>query len=477
MIEFLLHPYQYFVLSWAIITALLVTLFMIDDLFIDICALIFSLKPKPITTKINQAMQSTPEKKIAILIANWKEHEVIERMIAGNIQNIKYDNYVFFIGVYPNDQLTWDAGRKLENRFSNVHVIVNTHDGPTTKGQMLNEMTRKIITLSEHSPFDLFLMHDSEDLIHPFAFKLINYFSNSYSFLQIPVFSLAQKWNDWTGGIYCDEFSEAHCKDMLVRNHLGGGVPSAGVGTAFSIDLVKTLLEKQNGQLLRQDCLTEDYVLGLTAHYLKFKSTFLNYYLVINKKKSFIATREYFPDNFQASIRQKTRWTTGIAFQGKDILKWQGTLMQKYFLWRDRRGFPNAILILSSTLLIPFFLIEFINPVFSILTQSQVFIYLTAINLVSMIWRLAQRAHYVNFIYGWKFTLGIPVRWLLGNLINTVAAIKSFQNYRGFQNTGNEIKWVKTAHKLPENFGLNLDFETNEKFRPLNESTTEAEVV
>ncbi len=477
MNEVLFHPYQYILLIWAVATAVFVTLFMIDDLFIDLYAFFYKLKPLALNEALKTEIQNVAEKKIAVLIANWKEFDVIERMIAGNVQNIQYDNYSFFIGVYPNDDLTWAAGRNLEIQFSNVHVIVNSVPGPTTKGQMLNEMTQKIISNTEGAPFDLFVLHDSEDLIHPYAFKLINYFSKNYCFLQIPVFSLPRKWNDWTGAIYCDEFSEAHSKDMLVRDHLGAGVPSAGVGTAFSLKLVQTLLKIQDGQLLRQDCLTEDYVLGLTAHRLNFKSKFLNFFLVENEKKSFIATREYFPSEFNASVRQKTRWTTGIAFQGKDILKWHGSISEKYFLWRDRRSFPNAVLILSSALLIPFFLMGLTDPFYSVLSYSSVFVYLTAINFFAMLWRLTQRARFSGLIYDWKFVTGLPVRWLLGNIINTTAAINSFQNYRNYQSTGKAIKWIKTTHTLPDDFGLNLDFKNSEKFRTRNSQTRNAEVI
>lgn len=477
MNEALYLPYQYILLLWALATAVLVTLFMIDDLFIDLYALIYRLRPLELDPTLRTEIGGFAEKKIAVLIANWKEHEVIERMIAGNVQNIDYENYHFFIGVYPNDDLTWAAGRNLENQFLNVHVIVNSLLGPTTKGQMLNEMTEKIIANSESAPFDLFILHDSEDVIHPFAFKLINYFSKNYCFLQIPVFSFPRKWNDWTGAIYCDEFSEAHSKDMLVRDHLGGGVPSAGVGTAFSLKLVQTLLKVQNGQLLRQDCLTEDYVLGLTAHRLNFKSKFLSFFTVEKGKKSFIATREYFPSEFNASVRQKTRWTTGIAFQGKEILKWHGSISEKYFLWRDRRSFPNAVLILSSALLIPFFLLGLTDPFFSVLSYSSVFVYLTTINFFAMLWRLGQRARFTGLIYDWKFVVGLPVRWLLGNIINTTAAFKSFQNYRSYQSTGREIKWIKTTHTLPENFGLNLEIKYSEKYRPLNSQTEKVEVI
>ncbi|OFZ29048.1 MAG: hypothetical protein A2622_13225 [Bdellovibrionales bacterium RIFCSPHIGHO2_01_FULL_40_29] len=453
--------YEYIILAWALVTAAAISLFMVDDLFVDLCALLFNLKAKPITSTLRQKIEKAPEKRIAVLVANWREHEVLSRMISGNIRSINYHNYSFFIGVYPNDPLTWEAASQLEKQFSNVHVIVNPIIGPTTKGQMLNEMMQKINSLST-IPYEIFVMHDSEDLIHSYSFKLFNYFSDQFSFMQVPVFSLPTPWNHWTAGVYADEFAESHLKEMLVRDFLGGGVPSAGVGTAMTRQLIQVISNVQDGQFLRSDCLTEDYVLGLTAHQLKFKASFLNYYLEENNQRDYIATREYFPDEFHSSVRQKTRWATGIAFQGQAVLKWQGTLAAKYFLWRDRRSFLNAILVTSSIFLIPLFILGLRSPYFDILSHSDAFIYLGAINLASMMWRLFQRGRFMYSIYGIKLLPGIPIRWIVGNLINTAAAFKAFQNFRHHVKSGEQMKWVKTTHRIPENFGTEFPIQHNQ---------------
>ncbi|MDL2424811.1 glycosyl transferase family protein, partial [Pseudomonas sp. BAgro211] len=41
---------------------------------------------------------------------------------------------------------------------------------------------------------------------------------------------------------------------------------------------------------------------------------------------------------WQHAIRQKSRWITGIVFQGTRNLGWSSKTMLNYFLWRDRRG-------------------------------------------------------------------------------------------------------------------------------------------
>src|SRR3989344_6048733 len=341
--------YEYIILAWALVTAAAISLFMVDDLFVDLCALLFNLKAKPITSTLRQKIEKAPEKRIAVLVANWREHEVLSRMISGNIRSINYHNYSFFIGVYPNDPLTWEAASQLEKQFSNVHVIVNPIIGPTTKGQMLNEMMQKINSLST-IPYEIFVMHDSEDLIHSYSFKLFNYFSDQFSFMQVPVFSLPTPWNHWTAGVYADEFAESHLKEMLVRDFLG----------------------------------------------------------------------------------------------------------------RDRRSFLNAILVTSSIFLIPLFILGLRSPYFDILSHSDAFIYLGAINLASMMWRLFQRGRFMYSIYGIKLLPGIPIRWIVGNLINTAAAFKAFQNFRHHVKSGEQMKWVKTTHRIPENFGTEFPIQHNQ---------------
>ena len=51
-----------------------------------------------------------------------------------------------------------------------------------------------------------------------------------------------------------------------------------------------------------------------------------------------IATRAHFPDTLAAAVRQKTRWTHGLALQGWDRLGWQGNAIQRWMTFRDRRG-------------------------------------------------------------------------------------------------------------------------------------------
>lgn len=445
-------------LSYLTIFAMVV--FCFDDLFIDYISLIFNLKPKKISADQLTKMHSSPQKRIAIMIANWHEADIIERMIHGNVGGIDYINYDVFLGVYPNDQDTLLAAKRLEAYYHHIHVVINSKDGPTSKGQMLNEITNHILAkeIIDKNIYDIFLLQDSEDIIHPLSLKLINHEMQRVDFLQTPVFSLPTKWFDLTRAIYIDEFTESHTKDMLVRDHLKAGIPSAGVGTAMSHLFVSEIRQYQNGQLLKEDTLTEDYHLGIMAKRLGYASKFVCAYVEKDKFTDYIATREYFPSSIKTSIRQKTRWTLGISFQGYKNLKWSSSLAENYFLWRDRRSFVNSlVLILSYTLTISYLgYYLFYDHWPLILTDDFVLLSLLQLNFYLMAIRLIQRFRLVAKLNSYSLALFIPLRWILANFINTTASIKAFSNYYESAKSGKRLQWAKTTHELPEMFGATV---------------------
>ncbi len=436
-------------------------IFTVDDLFVDLYALVKRLGPKKIDADFLGRMKAAPEKNIAIIVANWKEAEVIGPMIRGNLRSIDYQRYTFFIGIYPNDTATWEAASKLEALYPHkVVVVVNTQNGPTSKGQMLNEMARHIFKkeLETGFKYDLMLMQDSEDVLHRHSLSLMNYYSQFSDFVQIPVFSFDVEAKSLVGGVYIDEFAESHTKDLLVRQSMGAAVPSAGVGTLLSRKLVLALQDCQNGDFLKEDTLTEDYHLGMTTKELGFKSTFACVeYEKENGQREFIATREYFPSNFHASIRQKSRWTLGIAFQGFDNLAWRGAAIDRYFMWRDRRGPWNSILIILSTiLLLGFMVAHSLDAVPGLLTHPA-FQTLLFFNMVNMSVRMIQRMRAVARTNARIHVYLVPVRWLLANVINIGATYKAYRQYKEGLRTGKRPVWIKTDHKLPEHFGNDME--------------------
>ncbi len=426
----------------------------LDDLFIDLVAVFDNQGPRKLNAKLLKKMTTTPEKRIAIIVPAWKEGQIIDRMLLGNLSRIEYANYDFFVGVYPNDLETCQAVEKAAQQDSRVHRVINSRPGPTSKGQILNYVVDSILQFENERGvrFDAVLMQDAEDVIHPKTLPLVNLYLGKYDFIQVPVFSLNVSPFQLVGGTYIDEFSEHHTKDILVRSHLNAAVPSAGVGTGLSRELVLKMRELNRGQLLNETTVTEDYELGVRAHAMGFLSKFACFYYDKAGKREYIATREYFPKKFMRSVRQKTRWTTGIALQGNKNLGWIGRFSNQYFLFRDRKGLLTniATFIGYPIVLLALWLsmrgIEF--PY-----HGGVFDSILYVNVLLMLNRLSQRAYCVTRVYGPWAVLTLLLRWPVANLINCLATVRALYQYSLSTITRTTIAWVKTEHELPDFFG------------------------
>jgi len=449
------HALFYLTLS----AAIFIMLFGVDDLFIDTVAIMAALGPIDLSQTEVELIRRGRQKRLAIIIANWREDEILGAMIRGNLGRIDYQNFVFFLGVYPNDEATVSVARDLEKRFpGKVVTVVNRRPGPTSKGQMLNEIVDRVLHAPKDDAFELLLMQDSEDILHPLSLSLLSHFADEADFIQLPVFSFDLPKRALIGSVYIDEFGEPHTKDLLVRNYLGAAIPSAGVGTMISSQLARHLWQT-TGTFLREDSLTEDYLLGLSIKPLGFRQRFLcvRTQLQLGERAGdweLIATREYFPATVMASVRQKTRWTLGIVFQGGKFLHWQGDWIDRYFLMRDRRGPLNSVLtvgcVFISAALIGFRLHtghypeNFSAPWFQVLISC---------NLGLMVWRIGQRMRAVHKTHSLSQSLMVPVRWIFGAFINVAAAARAYWQFRASENAGRALTWAKTTHQLPKNFG------------------------
>ena len=449
-------------------TAVLIVLFFLfglDDFFIDLCAFLFEASPELLTPEELLSLDQLPQKRIAVLVAAWKEDGVLKNMIRGNSKSIQYNNYSFFIGVYPNDTATLKEALEAAEEFPNVHVVINPLDGPTCKGQMLNVLVREILFREDitnslddgsQSQYDAFIIHDSEDLIHRLEFQLVNQELDTHDFVQVPIFSLPLAARALVAGVYIDEFAEGHTKLVLVRNRLGAAIPSAGVGTALSRKLVLTYMRTSSGDLLHTKSLTEDYELGLSTKRKGFASKFCCRYIQTpDGQKEYIATRGYFPKAFWPSIRQKSRWTLGIAFQGFENLGWEGDLVDRYFLFRDRKG-PVCNFLVAIAFLLFFYSLsqEVAHPGFlAQLTPSRTLQALVLFNSFFMINRIIQRMWNVQKLYGWKLASLSPLRWPIANVVGLFATFFALKQYIKGKLSGTAPRWIKTEHELPVGFG------------------------
>src|SRR6266850_3492874 len=255
----------------------------LDDFFIDAChigrtAYHLLLRRFP-NRPIEAQLLEKPEQLIAIAIPAWDESAVIGSMLEHAVRTLNYRNYHIFVGTYPNDPETGSAVENVGQRFRNVHGVVCAADGPSSKADCLNQVFHGIRAYESETAahFEIFVMHDAEDVLHALELKLFNNLIPASDMVQLPVLALQRPLWSFTGGHYLDEFAEYHSKDLLVRAMLTGNIPSAGTGTGFSRRGIEVATHGNQDQLFTTSSLTEDYDLGVRLGQYGLKSTFARY--------------------------------------------------------------------------------------------------------------------------------------------------------------------------------------------------------
>src|SRR5262245_28186708 len=113
----------------------------LDDIVIDVMGMRAATRRRArFDPHLRQSVEAGAQKRMAIAVPCWHEQGVIGRMIQQNIESVTYRHYDFFIGVYPNDTPTVAEVNDLQKRYSNVHLAMSPHDGPTSKADCLNSV-------------------------------------------------------------------------------------------------------------------------------------------------------------------------------------------------------------------------------------------------------------------------------------------------------------------------------------------------
>jgi adsorption protein B len=401
------------------------------------------------------APKDAPEKRMAIFLPLWQEEAVVGNMLARNIGAIRYSEYHFFVGVYPNDPRTMDAVREAEVRFPNVHLAIVPHDGPTSKADCLNWIFQSMLAHEEACGvrFDIVVTHDAEDVIHPSSLRWINCYAADYDMVQVPVLPLPTPLHDFTHGVYCDEFAEFQTKDVPARRVLGGFLPSNGVGTGYTRKALDRMAASARNQVFDPTCLTEDYDCGFRLHQMGFRQVFVP---IRFENGEPMATREYFPQSFRQAVRQRTRWVTGICLQGWERHGWRGGAAAVYWWWRDRKGLIGNPLSLLGNLVCLYGLLTWI---WSGATGQPWGLQAAALGpaargllagaLASQILRTAVRAGCSARLYGWVFAAGVPLRTAWANWMNAIATMTAVWSYFRKRLLRQPQVWLKTAHTYP----------------------------
>jgi len=392
------------------------------------------------------------ENNIALVICAWREYKVIGRTLTYALSKMRYSNFTIFVGVYPNDTKTLEVVKRIAQKNNKVVICVNSHDGPTTKADNLNNVYASIKRFEKDNGrnFDVISIHDSEDFIHPLTLKIDNYLimHQGIDAVQIPVVPIKDDRGKFIHRTYCDAFAEVHSKDLIVRQALKVFIPFAGTGMSFRREIFMNL-DSHYPQVFNEANLTEDYELGLRLFKMGYKTAYINLLIDKNNPNSRVATGEYFPNTFWAAVKQRSRWTAGICFQNWKMHKWAGNLKTKYFLMRDRKTIFSNFMVLLSNLVFAFFLLYLLGfglgiRVFeSAVEQNTALWFFLWACFFFMVWRLVHRFIFTYSWYGFKYAFFSLIRLNFDNLINFFA---TFRALKVFMNMKNKVVWESTDH-------------------------------
>lgn len=428
-------------------------LFAINDLIVDLIYFARRIwRALTIYTRYPRAYASQFETGqvpglIAILVPAWDESVVISSMLRATLRRIDYPDYRIFVGFYRNDPATAAAIASVSDpRIEAVRVEV---DGPTTKADCLNHLYDALVgyEVRQGRSAKAVVLHDAEDVVHPLELKTFDRLIGRAALIQLPVLPLPDPHSRWIGGHYCDEFAEAHMKELVVREAVGAAVPLAGAGCAIAREPLARLAASHDGKPFAGTSMTEDYEMGLRLGALGLKTMFVRM-PARPGERGMVATRGHFPATLGAAVRQKARWLGGIALAGWDRLGWSGGLGERWMRMRDRRGPLAALLLIAgysaAFLWAQLWLAEAIGAPIQARMDPLVVSLLT-INAWLLAWRILMRATFTASAYGVVEGLMSIPRLVVGNVIAMLAALRAVSLHLG----GGARRWDKTGHMFP----------------------------
>jgi adsorption protein B len=389
---------------------------------------------------------------IAILVPAWDESAVIASMLKATLKRLDYDDYRIFVGHYRNDPATAAAIASVAD--PRIHTVEVDAEGPTTKADCLNHLYDALVAHELHNgrSAKAVVLHDAEDVVHRFELRIFDGLIDRAAVIQLPVLPLVDPGSRWISGHYCDEFAEAHIKELVVREAVGAAIPLAGVGCAIARKPLAELAARQDGKPFAGTSMTEDYELGLRLGALGHRTIFVRIPAQPGEA-GVVASRGHFPATLGAAVRQKARWLGGIALSGWDRLGWQGGLGERWMRMRDRRGPLAALLLIAgyaaALLWSQLWLAELLGaPVQARMDPRLVLV--LSVHLWLHARRVRMRALFTASAYGWGEGLRSIPRLVVGNVIAMLAAVRAVSLHLG----GGAKRWDKTRHIFPAELQL-----------------------
>ncbi|RYY22005.1 MAG: hypothetical protein EOP62_23800, partial [Sphingomonadales bacterium] len=110
-----------------------------------------------------------PPGRIAVFIPAWDESAVIGRMLRAALTRFDHQDYILYVGTYPNDPATISAVAEVAATDARVRLVVGSQPGPSTKAGCLNTLWRAMLRdeAAEGTPVTAVALHDAEDVVQP----------------------------------------------------------------------------------------------------------------------------------------------------------------------------------------------------------------------------------------------------------------------------------------------------------------------
>jgi bacteriophage N4 adsorption protein B len=397
-LNMLLHELLLFSAVWMLVGAA-------DDLCIDLIWMVRWIYRRIIYYRIQPPLRAselplpTRPGPLAIFIPTWGEANVIGAMLAQctlNWRNSHCEHHIY-VGCYPNDEAGIARVLEAKTYNPNLRLVLVGHQGPTTKADCLNSLWQQLNAdeLASGYKVKAIVLHDAEDAVHPEELDVFARLIEKADAVQLPVIPVRTPRSQWISGHYCDEFSEAHGKLMVVREAIGASLPLAGVACAVERNFLGRIALGNGGNPFDDRSLTEDYELGLRIGAAGGRTIMAR---IVDEHGGLVGTRACFPDTLDASVRQKTRWLTGIALAGWDRMGWHGSIANKWMLLHDRRSIFAALVLVAAYICIVltailslFYAAGYYQPV----PFSKTLTTLLSVNAFFLVWRMLVRGAFV----------------------------------------------------------------------------------
>lgn len=386
---------------------------------------------------------------LAVFVPAWGEAAVIGAMLAHCTRAWAASRcaHRIYVGCYPNDNASVAEVIRAARHNPNIRLVLVADHGPSTKADCLNRLWSALLAdeIAGGYKAKAIILHDAEDAVHRDELDIFDRLIGKRGAVQLPVIPVRTPGSRWISGHYCDEFAEAHAKTMVVREALGVSLPLAGVACAIDRNLLGLIALQADGKPFDESSLTEDYELGLRIGAAGGRAIMAR---LIDSDGELAGTRACFPDTLTASVRQKTRWLTGIALAGWDRMGWSGSLAQKWMLVHDRRPIFAAIVLCAAylcILLTAFLALLEAAGLHTPSALSPLLLQLLGVNALFLLWRLGVRAAFVGSLYGPIEALYSVPRSIIANIIAIMAARRACVAYMKHC-LGAPLLWDKTAH-------------------------------